>query len=243
MSFEQTSENNPYNITKRQHYHMQAIIKKFAVSDQIKITSKSDKKTRFTNPSDQCFMGRRTWSEECETHLSHPIEKKFLAQVRRIENSQSICDHKAISEYHLLWCLRYHFSKNEVEDFDLYKDFPCGSLDQETEELLESWGKVPVRAGGKIAGRFKATLDITELLSRNEHAYKGFKWQVVNSSGANFISADCYGEKLIMAVTPKIFLIGGEDIKEKVRLATDDEAKELNETTIECSREFYFGST
>lgn len=242
MTFEQTSENNPYNITKRQHYHMQAIIKKFAVNDQVQIMSKSDKQAHFSDSMDQCFMGRRSWSEECETHISHPIERKFLAQVRRIENSENICDHKAISEYHLLWYLRYHFSKNEVEDYDLYKNFPCESLDQEAEELVESWGKVPVRAGGKIAGRFKATIDIKELLSSNEHVYKGFKWQVIKSSGQNFISADCYGETLIMAVTPKIFLIGGKNIKELVCQATDDEVKELNEKSIECARNFYFGA-
>ena len=242
MSFEQTSENNPYKITKRQHYHMQAILKKFAVSDQIQITSKSDKQSRFTDSMDQCFMGRRAWSEECETHISHPIERRFLAQVRRIENSESICDHKAISEYHLLWYLRYHFSKNEVEDYDLYKNLPCGSLDREAEELVESWGKVPVRAEGTIAGRFKATIDIKELLSSNEHVYKGYKWQVVRAGAANFISADCYGETLIMAVTPKIFLIGGKELKEAVCLATEDEVKELNEKTMECAREFYFGT-
>lgn len=241
MSFEQTSENNPYNIMKRQHYHMQAILKKFAVSDQIQITSKSDKQSRFTDSMDQCFMGRRTWSEECETHISHPIERRFLAQVRRIENSESICDHKAISEYHLLWYLRYHFSKNEVEDYDLYKNLQCGSLGREVEELVESWGKAPVRSGGKIAGRFKATIDIKELLSSNEHVYKKYKWQVVRSSVTNFISADCYGEKLTMAVTPKIFLIGGENINEAIFLATNDEVKELNEKTIKCAREFYFG--
>lgn len=241
MPFEQTSENNPYEITKRQHYHMQAIIKKFAANDKIQVISKLDNQSRFTDCMDQCFMGRRTWSEECETHISHPIEKKFLAQIKRIENSESICDHKVISDYHLLWDLRYYFSKNEVEDYNLYKNIPCGSLDQEAEELVESWGKVPVRAGGEIASRFKATIYIKELLNRNKHIYKGYKWQIIKSTGFNFISADCYGETLIMAVTPKIFLIGARNLKEAVCLATDEEVKKLNEKSIECARELYFG--
>lgn len=242
MPFEQTSENNPYNITKRQHYHMQAILKKFIENGKMQVTSKSDNQSRFTDSMDQCFMGRRAWSEECETHISHPIETKFLAQVKRIENSESICDHRAISEYHLLWYLRYHFSQNEVEDYDLYQNFPCGSLNREAEELVESWGKIPVRAGGKIAGRFKATIDVKELLCSNEHVYKGYKWQVVRSTGRNFISADCYGETLVMAVTPKIFLIGGKNLNEAVCLATDDEVKELNAKSIECANEFYIGT-
>lgn len=242
MSFEQTSENNPYNITKRQHYHMQAILRKFAVNDQIQITSKVEKKTRFTDSMGQCFIGHRAWSEECERHISHPIERRFLAQVRRIENSESICNHKAISEYHLLWYLRYHYSKNYVEDYDYYKNFPCGSLDKNDEELIESWGKVPIRAGGKIAGRFKATIDIKELLRENESVYYGYKWKVIRSSGANFISADCYGETLVMAVTPKIFLFGEKNHKYPVCVATDVEVKELNEKSIECTREFYIGN-
>lgn len=239
MPFEQTSENNPHNITKRQHYHMQAILKKFSMGGEIQIISKLDRQTRSTDTMDQCFMGRRAWSEECETYISHPIETKFLAQVRRIENSESICDHKAISEYHLLWYLRYHFSKNEVEDYDLYRNFPCGSLGKEAEELVESKGKVPVREGGTIASRFKVTINIKELFSRNEHAYNGYKWQVVKSTGISFVSADCYGESLFMAVTPKIFLIGAKNLKEPICLATPDEVRELNEKSIECAKEFY----
>ncbi|MNE73313.1 hypothetical protein D3C80_1693170 [compost metagenome] len=84
---------------------------------------------------------------------------------------------------------------------------------------------MPVRSGGKIAGRFKATIDIKKLLISNQHVYKKYKWQVVRSSVRKFISADCYGETLMMAVTPKIFLIGGENINEAVYLATNDEVK------------------
>jgi hypothetical protein len=55
------------------------------------------------------------------------------------------------------------------------------------------------------------------------------------------MSADCYGEKLMMTVTPKIFLIGDLNINEAVYLATSYEVKELNRKTIKCARVFYFG--
>ncbi|WP_049722423.1 hypothetical protein [Gilvimarinus polysaccharolyticus] len=240
MAFEQTTPNNPYNITKRQHFHMQAILRKFSINNQIKITLRSGGESRLSDASDHCFIGRRAWSEECESNNCHPIERKFLAQVRRVENSECICDHKAISEYHFLWYLRYHFSQNEVEDYSLYDNFPCGSFDKAVEELIESEGRAPVRSGGKIAGRFKATLNIKQLLEENDSLYEGYKWQVVKSTGNNFISSDCYGEKLMMAITPKIILIGSKNIKEPVCMVSDEEVRELNEKTMEFSSEFYF---
>lgn len=241
MAFEQTSSKNPYNITKRQHFHMQAILKRFAQNNLIKVTTKHDQAVQHVDAMKQCFMGRRAWSEECESHISHPIERKFLAQIRRIENNEQVCDHQAISEYHLLWHLRYHYAKNEADDYDLYNDLPCGTLDKETEELIESWGKVPIRSGGKIAGRFKATLDIKELLSINADVYKGHQWQVVKSNGVPFISADCYCNNLVMAVSPRILLIASKKPDCAIYLASNDEVKELNDNTIELSNEFYIG--
>ncbi len=240
MPFEQTTEDNKCQLTKKQHFHMQAILKQFSVDGKITVKSKLDDSVTSTDSGDQCFIGRRSWSEEAETKISHPIEKQFIAQLRRIENSESICDHNAISRYHLLWCLRYHYAKNEAEDYDLYYNLPVATFNKETEEIIESRGKVPIRSGGKIAGRFKATHDIKQLLGDNTHVYKDYKWQVVKSIGRNFISADCYGETLVMAISPKFFIIGGKQIENYLEV-TDEEVIEINDKSKEIAKEFYFG--
>lgn len=242
MPFEQTSKDNPYQLTKKQHFHMEAILKKFSIEGQVCIVSKEDGTTSSVSTDNECFLARRAWSEECETKVSHPIENKFLAQVRRIENSEAICDHRAISNYHLLWCLRHHFAKTETDDYDLYTDFPCGSLPQIAEELVESWGKLPIRAGGKIASRFKTTLDIKQLLEENNHVYKGVKWQIVKSFGKRFVSADCFGESLYMVISPQIVLIGGNLITDKYHEATKEEVDRINQKTKNVAIDFYFGN-
>lgn len=220
---------------------MQAILEKFSESNQILITSKIDNSTRKSDENDQCFRGRRAWSEECETLICGPIERRYFAQIRRIEVLEPICDHEAISKYHLLWHLRYYFAKNVAPDYDLYKKVPFGTFDKKTEEYIESLGKVPVRAGGKIAGRYHATIKIKELLKTNESNYKGFKWQVVQNTSLKFLSADCYGDALVMAASPRFLLIGGKNHKKTVCKATADETIELNKQTKELAQEFYFG--
>lgn len=241
MPFEKTTKGNPYGLTKEQHFHMKAIIKKFCINGKLKVIYKNGD-IRLCKSDNKCFMGNRAWSQEMETTISHPIERSFLSQVRKIENGESISNHAAISDYHLLWCLRWHYSIMEAEDYDLYKNFPCRSLDKEFEELLESKGKVPVRSGGQIAGRFKATLDIKALLELedNKKIYDGIEWQIVESKRKSFISADCYGDLMAMTVSPKYRLIAGKELNDKHCFVTDEEVDELNLESMNASHNFYF---
>jgi len=241
MPFEQTTKGNPYRLTKKQHFHMEAIIKKFCINGKLKVIYKNGN-FLFCKPDNKRFIGNRVWSQELEVNISHPIERNFLSQVINIENGEGISNHASISNYHLLWCLRWHYSIMETEDYDLYNNFPCRSLDKEFEELLESKGKVPVRSGGKIAGRFKATLDIKALLELedNKKIYDGLEWQIVESKGKRFISADCYGDLMVMTISPKYCLIAGKELNEMHCFVTDDEVDKLNLQSMNASHDFYF---
>ena len=133
MPFENTLEGNPNHFTKKQHFHLKSIIRKFSSpSNKVKIITK-DGSTLLKSPDFRFFIGNRVWSQELESSISHPIENKFQNQVRRIELGQEIDDHKAISQYHLLWYLRWYYVTNEVDDFDLLSDMPCGDLGKEFE--------------------------------------------------------------------------------------------------------------
>ncbi|WP_197188102.1 hypothetical protein [Pseudoalteromonas sp. NGC95] len=240
MSFEPTSYNNDYRLTKNQHFHMKAILKRFSLNNMLQVSFKGAE-TKSIGVKGSCFLGNRAWSQECETLVSHPIENKFLREVDRIESGESISDHKAISDYHLLWYLRWHYSINQAEDSELFNNFPCGTLDKNTEELIESLGKVPVRTGGKIAGRFTATLDIKQLLIDNKDVYSGYQWQILESNDKKFISADCYAKSMGMAISPKYYLMAIKGGEEEHRVINNVEVNDLNRSSIEIAQNFYFG--
>lgn len=242
MAFEETIEGNPHEITKKQHYHLDAIIKKFAGSNGITRTLKDCGTTERVSSKNKCFLGMRAWSQEGETSVSHPIENSFLNQVKIAEEMKAIESHKSISDYHLLWFLRYEYAKNQIDDFQLYEGVTFGEMDKDLKELIESQGKVPVHGDGKISGRFKATIDIKNLLKENEKAYLGVKWQVLVSNDHKFLSADCYKETLYFPISPKIALKGikGESFN-PVEIIPKEYAEDLNKQSINKAIEFYFG--
>ncbi|ABG39203.1 hypothetical protein Patl_0675 [Paraglaciecola sp. T6c] len=240
MSFEPTSDNNYYMLTKKQHFHLKAILKRFTSNNLLQVNFKGAE-TKSFGVKGKCFLGNRAWSQECESLVSHPIEEKFLTEVKRIESGNSISDHEAISHYHLLWYLRWQYSINEAEDSQLFNNVPCVTLDKNTEELIESLGKVPVRSGGKIAGRFTATQEIKKLLTDNKDLYSGYQWQVLESNGEKFISADCNGNSMGMAISPKYYLRAVKNIEEEHRVINNAEVHEINRKSIEIAQNFYFG--
>lgn len=242
LAFEETSSGNPHGITKKQHYHLNAIIKKFAGSNGIIRTLKNCGTTERVSSENKCFLGMRAWSQEGETAVSHPIENSFLDEVKIAEQMKGIKNHKSISNYHLLWLLRFHYAKNETDDYQLYSGVSFGSMDKTFEELIESHGKVPVQRDGKIAGRFKKTLDIKDLLQENEKAYTGVKWQVLVSNDLKLISADCYKESLYFPISPQIALKGIKDEPfTPIEIVSKEDAQKLNDHSINKAVDFYFG--
>ncbi|SDT89899.1 hypothetical protein [Pseudomonas yamanorum] len=231
-----------YQLTKKQHFHMKALLERFVNSSQkVRVVRKPFGTTSFLGVRNQIFIGKRSWSQETEQAISWPIETAFLAEVTRVEAGEVIQSHEAVSQYHLLWTLRHHFAKNPNEDRVLYPGMDC-----HMSEELEEWGdanyKVPIRNGGIIPGRFATTLDIKELLASPENValYEGVFWRVIKSETDRFISPDQYRHKLLIVINPYTVLQGGYQ-EEPPYIASPEEVRMYNEVAEKEAVSFTFG--
>lgn len=239
---EKQKKNSGSQLTKKQHFHMRALLERFVNSSQkVRVVRKPFGTTSFLGVRNQIFIGNRSWSQETEQAISWPIETAFLAEVTRVEAGEAIQNHEAVSQYHLLWTLRHHYATNPNEDREMYPGMNCHM----TEEL-EEWGdanfKVPIRNGGMIAGRFATTLDIKELLVSPENVaiYKGVFWRVIRSETDRFISSDQYRHQLLVVINPYTLLQGGYE-EESPYVAPPEEVGMYNKVAEKAALNFTFG--
>lgn len=221
---------------------MRALLERFTNSSQkVRVVRKPFGTTSYLGVRNQIFLGKRSWSQEIEQHISWPIETAFLTEVSRVESGEVIENHDAVSKYHLLWTLRHHYAVNPNEDREIYPGMQC-----HMNEELEEWGdanyKLPIRNGGVIAGRFATTLDIKELISspENEAIYEGIFWNVIRSEGERFISSDQYRNQLLVVINPYILLQGGYEEKAPY-VAPSEEVSMYNEIAEKAALHFTFG--
>lgn len=243
MAFEPTSPENKHQLTKKQHFHMRAILQRFTNSaNRVEVTEKSSGAVSYLGVNNQKFMGKRAWSQEVEAGISGPIETEFLREVDRVESGGAIENHGAISDYHLLWTLRHHFALNPLDEAEVIPGMQL-HMDVELEELVEAMHKLPVRDGGKIAGRFATTLAIKELLAdpNNVANYDGIYWNVIRSGDKKFISADQYSSQLLLVVNPFLLLQGCREVKSS-HTASSEEVEIYNQASIKQAQHFTFGS-
>jgi hypothetical protein len=242
MSYEPTSPENPYRLTGKQHFHMKAILKRFDGPHGIKVTKKADGAVSYHEADDGIFLSRRAWSQEAESDISHPIETLFDREVKRIESQGMIVKHNAISQYHLLWTLRYGFAKDPSPEQAIFPSGIGSDLPIDLEEWAEAHRKVPIRKGGNIAGRFITSVHLRQDLSdpRNQKNYEDIYWNLMRSDSTPLISADCYGDCLLMVISPKYALIGSRKPQE-MNILTSVEAGLLNDESVRRAQEFTFG--
>lgn len=242
MSYEPTSPTNPQRLTVKQHFYMKAILKRFDGPQGIKVTNKADGAVSYHEADDEIFLSRRAWSQEAEADISHPIEEQFDREVKRIESRGTVVKHDAVSQYHLLWTLRYHFAKNPVPEQAIFPPGIGSELPVDFEELLEAHRKVPIRKDGNIAGRFITSVHLRQDLSDpgNQKNYEGIIWNLMRSDSTALISADCYGDCLLMVISPRFALIGSRKPRE-LNVLSSAEAEQLNGESVRRAQEFTFG--
>ncbi|QXI42800.1 hypothetical protein HU734_021500 [Pseudomonas wayambapalatensis] len=242
MTYEPTSKGNEFQLTINQHFHMEAILRKFAADDKkVAVTDKVSGSTERFSVENRRFKAKRAWSQEIEQHISWPIEAAFILEVQRIEDGGIVEDQKAISAYHLLWVLRHSFALNPSSARTLIPGMPLGQMDKRLEEFAESLGKLPL-SGGQAAGRFATTLDIKACLNEphNKANYDGIYWQVLRSDTTRFISADSYPSKLLVPIGPQILLKGCREASDAMLIDTT-QVEKFNKVAIGEATNFTFG--
>jgi hypothetical protein len=241
MAFEPTSKGNEFELTVKQHFHMEAILRKFVGEDnKVAVTDKETGcSTRFS-VGNKRFMAKRAWSQEVEQHISWPIENAFTFEVQRVEAGGLVGEHEAISTYHLLWSLRHMFALNPSEARTLIPGM-TGQMDKRLEEFAESLGKLPLN-GGAAASRFATAIDIKSLLAHPENLanYNGIFWRVLRSETTRFISADSYPGRLLIPVGPHILLKGCRETEEPLTLDAG-QVEMFNKMAYEEATNFTFG--
>lgn len=241
MDYEPTTSGNKHQLTIKQHYHLKAILRRFANSaGRVKVVTKPFGTTSYLGLANQRFIGKRAWSQEFESAISWPIETAFLSEVEQLEAGAPIANHGAISDYHLLWALRHHFALNPLGEAEIYPGM-SGQMDTELEELVESMHKVPFN-NGRIAGRFHTTAALKELLKHPDNLsnYEGIKWNVIRSDSERFISADQYRDKLIMPLSPRLLLHASHELKSDRTVSAGD-VTAYNAVSTEQAEHFTFG--
>ena len=226
------------NLTKRQHYHMRAILKNFADGEMLDITRKDGTTDRLSY-EDKAFYGYVAWSDETETRYGALIEKWFFGQSKHVLTTHGVSAHDLISEYHLFWRLRHMYAVNPMPVTKIYEGFDFGTLEE-----LKDWcnrnGKIYVNGDGTIDGMFAATLKIREELDRYRKDYEGVYWSVGIAENGGLISADCYENSLMLPLSPNVLLCGKRKRNKKPWIMTDDEITQANQMAIDQCHTFCF---
>ncbi|WP_282364134.1 hypothetical protein [Pseudomonas sp. PS01297] len=230
--------NTQKDLTKRQHYHMRAILKNFAVGEMLHI-SRKDGTTDELSYEDKAFYGHVAWSDETETKYGELIERRFLGQATHIFNTHRVCAHHDISEYHIFWRLRHMYAIDPMPVTKIYEGFDFGTLEE-----LKDWcnrnGKIYVNGDGTIDGMFAATLKIRESLDRYRKEYEGVYWSVGIAENGGLISADNYKNSLILPLSPSILLCGKRTKNKKPWIMTVDDINQANQMAIDQCHDFCF---
>lgn len=235
-----TIEQKIKSITKRQHFHLNHIIKKFSVDEYVFFSNKSSQIRKPKSVDDDIFIGISAWSHETETTISHPIEKKAIGQISRVLQGNNISDHSHLSDYHLLWNIRYFYAHNPCNSERIYNNFNFGEMDEDLKDFANYSGKMPINGDGSIDGIYVATQKIKQEFLSNREKYKHIKWRIYKSQSINFYSPDCYENHVMLPVSPN-FLLVGEKTKHKPIILTPSQIDEFNNAAIHRCNQFYFG--
>lgn len=226
-------------LTKRQHYHMRAILKNFSVGEDLSIFYK-DGSTGCLTYEDKAFYGHIAWSDETETRYGAAIEKTGLGQIRHILNTRGVSAHQDVSTYHIFWRLRHMYAVTPEPVTKIYEGFDFGTL-EEVKDWANRHGKIYVNGDGTIDGIFAATLRIQEGLDRYRKDYEGIFWSVGIAENGGLISADNYQRSLMFPLSPHILLCGKRKKNKKPWIMTDEEITQANQIAKDECHRFCFG--
>lgn len=227
------------DITKRQHYHMRAILKNFSIGEQLSIFYK-DNSTDNLSYEDKAFYGYMAWSDETETRYGAAIERKGLGQIRHILNTHTVSAHQDITDYHILWRLRHMYAVTPEPPAKIYEGFDFGTSD-EAKAWANRNGKMYINGDGTTDGMFAATLRIKDGLDKYRKDYGNIFWSVGISENIELISADCYKNSLMFPLSPNLLLLGQRKKEKKPSILSAKEVIQVNQMAKDECYSFCFG--
>lgn len=234
------------NKVKNQHIHMKSCIKRFCKSGTTKVEVKFTRNSTITrhhqdeikiySPKNNVFCGDWLWDWVTESNFSK-TETAFVNEIdNAIKGLGKPRNHKAISDYHLLWWSRHYFKHKPMQDGKI-----TGSsshvLSNEDEENLESNG-YKFANNGVMPARFLTSVMLWAFRRSKIDCYDGLTWGLVESQDGEFIVADCYQDTLFMPISPnKAFFANYQD-----EIVTRDTISKLNQLSTSVATTYYFAS-
>ena len=229
---------------------MSAILRNFVTTGGfLSVIDKSTKKVRDAGFNDKCFLAHDAWSNEIEEAIgSQKIEKKALAQIRRVINGESICDHQALNDYDLFWKVRHRVKDEKSSPYQMFNgSFGDGSYPEDS--YIARWCNVKnhvlVRPDGTISGKDSLSQQIKNTIENdvNTSQYENTRWQVFYSADGKFVSADCYKIPII-PISP-FYILGCVRKSEFSKSAIKEDEKGVhafNEVAWQQCQDFWFCS-
>ena len=238
---------------KKQHYHMGAILRKFERPVDIGGVKKNkliiiDKHTgveEYADHMDPRFYGIKVWNNEIESKDAKAIEDRFINQTRHIENKGNVCNHKVISDYHRLWCLRYLYVE-EAQNPDTPRQIqviprtPARIFDVMRTDASRIYGAY-VDDNGYIDLKEDTSYRFHKDYPANAGQYEQAKWDILYSPEGGFISADFY-RRAIIPFSPHYVLCAVRPSKhtKEIDIVGEEKVRELNAIALQDCERFCF---
>ncbi|MGO2074748.1 MAG: hypothetical protein ACTH3B_06185 [Pseudoalteromonas sp.] len=239
MTFEKTRKGNPLKLVIDQHFHTAHSIEKFYNNDEkVEVFMKDSGETVQRHKRAKIFCAKRNWDERAERGYMTEIEYKFHAQIDNLVSFENR-DHKAISEYFVLWRLRYMVHLERLSNALLH-GVQGEDLTKEQQETLEKIGCDYVNENGEMPARQLTGGQIQiGVMGLMETTFSGMKWGLLKARKGQFLCSDSYKNLCILPVSPKYVFAG--NLSDKT--LDYNEVALVNKQSIESATKFYFAKS
>lgn len=235
MAFERPQKGNPKQLVIDQHFHTaHAIAKFYDTDDKVEVKFLNTNSVEKRHSRAKVFCTKRNWDQRAEVGFMSKIEKNFHDAIDSMKPFDQR-NHKAITKYYLLWCVRHLFHLSPIEDQSV-AGIVGGGLSKPQEEVLESKGMMFIRSDCTIPSRFITGHEILKVIDEHWPSVEDLRWGLLESKNGEFIVADSYKGLTFMPISPKLaFAANYQDSPiDEVFLAN------ANKQSVEMSTDFYF---
>ena len=235
---------NKYQLTKKQHFHQNYIIKGFINDDkQVEVMFSNGLKECHKTDS-KIFLADWLWDHGTESmNLSHRIETPMNHVVGNALygncniNSR---DHLTITRYLCLWRARFNVARTPFKSQN-QESYPYTTVSKDTAERMEKMG-VPSSVDEVSHNRNQNGAIVKAIYLRELENFRNkdhLKWVLLKSGATDFLSSDCYFGMCIVPISPSlVFVLSTEKNDRELSM---EEAKLVNQCSFNERQNFVFG--
>lgn len=235
--------NPPLQITKRQHIFPRSGLLRFSERGRLQTLNVVTGKIQWLTPYAAPFVVTRGWDQRSESAIMSPIERSFGIIAKRILGGGAItldiAAHSVISDMYSLWRIRLHRAKNPLPPLPLGMRMER-SVSEDAMDQGEHYGIITPTFDGKIPGRMIAGPLLQLALDRQAKIMSGKRWGIVRSKEGEFVLPDCFGDFMVMPLSPNCCLIAdNDDVTVGIEVVSKLNAvAKANSTTYLVARDF-----